>query len=85
MAKIPILTFRFDGREEQFGFLGEMFNFHFVPIITDLEKKIIQNALVAHLGKTEKYVSLFLSVGRLCLTMSKHTMFSVYFHPKLTN
>lgn len=58
--------------------------FIFVLIITDLEKKN-KDALVAHLGKTEKCITLFLSVGRLCLTLRKHTMFSVYFHPKLSS
>lgn len=39
MAKIPILRFHLDGREEQFGVLVKCSVSIFLLIITDLEKK----------------------------------------------
>lgn len=79
IAEIPVLSFSLDSREEQFGVLDEVFDFHFCSHCYRLgRKKKIQNALVVHLGKTEKCVNLFLSAGRLCLTLRKHTVFCLF-------
>ena len=82
MAKIPIWSFPLDGMEEQFGVWVKCSISSFLLIITDLEK-MLQTALVEHLRKTEKTVTLFMSVGRFCLTVRRLTIFSIYFSSQM--